>query len=169
MMNNMSLIVIIITALIILVLGVLFKPKTTKSKCLKLPPGSYGWPILGETIQYFRARKQGSIGDFFIGKMKKYNTQVFKISLAGESVAVLCGPAGNKLLFSNENKLVNTWWPLSFRKLIGTCLATTAGVEGIRMKKMISYFLSPDAFSKLYIKNIDIVSRQHINTHWQGT
>ncbi|KAL3617675.1 hypothetical protein CASFOL_037996 [Castilleja foliolosa] len=86
----------------------------------------------------------------------------------GESVAVVCGPAGNKLLFSNEMKLVTIWWPGTLKRLVGKSLATAAGVEAIQMRKMVSYFLTPDAFSKLYIKNIDIVSRQHLNTHWQG-
>ncbi|KAL3654872.1 hypothetical protein CASFOL_000658 [Castilleja foliolosa] len=79
MMNNMTLI-IIITTLIILVLRVLFKlPKTTKSKGLKIPPGSNGWPIIGENIQFLRASNQGTIGDFVIDRMKKYNTQDFNL------------------------------------------------------------------------------------------
>ncbi|KAL3617676.1 hypothetical protein CASFOL_037997 [Castilleja foliolosa] len=160
---------IIITALIALALIILFKPKHTKNKGLKLPPGSYGWPILGETIQLFRARNQGLLEKFFRDRMKKYKTdQVFKTSLFGESFAVVCGPSGNKLLFSNEIKLVTTWWPATARELIGKSQATTGGVEGIQMRKMVSYFLTPDAFSKLYIKNIEIVSRQHISAHWQG-
>ncbi|KAL3617673.1 hypothetical protein CASFOL_037994 [Castilleja foliolosa] len=166
----MSLImIIIITSLIALALIIFFKPKPTKNKALKLPPGSYGWPILGETIQYFHACNQGSVEKFVRDRMKKYKTdQVFKTSLIGESVAVVCGPAGNKLLYSNEMKLVTVWWGVSMPELIGKSLATAAGVEAIQMRKMVSYFLTPDAFSKLYIKNIDIVSRQHLNTHWQG-
>ncbi|KAL3617678.1 hypothetical protein CASFOL_037999 [Castilleja foliolosa] len=166
----MSLIMfIMITSLIALALIILFKSKHTKHKGLLLPPGSYGWPILGETIQFFRASYQGSIEKFIRDKMKKYKTdQVFKTSLLGESFAVVCGPAGNKLLFSNEMKLVTIWWPGTMRTLIGKSIATAAGVEGVQMRKMVSYFLTPDAFSKLYIKNIDIVSRQHIDAYWQG-
>ncbi|GFP93735.1 beta-amyrin 28-oxidase [Phtheirospermum japonicum] len=161
---------IIITALIALIIFVLFKTKTKSQGggLIKLPPGSYGWPILGETLEFIRARNKGTSEKFVKDRMDKYKTQVFKTSLMGESMAVLCGPAGNKFLFSNENKLVTSWWPASVREILGTCLLTTAGVQGMQMRKMVSYFLSPDAFSKLYIQNIDVVSRQHINTHWQG-
>ncbi|KAI3450919.1 hypothetical protein Pfo_007584 [Paulownia fortunei] len=162
---------LIITAFIALVviLNILFKTKgKSQNKGLNLPPGSYGWPILGETLEFVRTRNDGSPEKFVKERMEKYKTQVFKTSLLGESVAVLCGPAGNKFLFSNENKLVTVWWPSSVRKLLGTCISTTAGVEGTQMRKMVSYFVSPDAFTKLYIKTMDIVSQQHIKTHWQG-
>ncbi|KAL3617677.1 hypothetical protein CASFOL_037998 [Castilleja foliolosa] len=163
-----SLIMIMITALIALALIILFKSKPTKNKALKLPPGSFGWPILGETIQFSRACNQGSFEKFIIDRMKKNKTQVFKTSLFGEPFAMVGGPAWNKLLFSNEMKVVTVWWPLTMRKLVGKSIVTADGVEGIQMRKMVSYFLTPHAFSKLYIKNIDIVSRQHLNTHWQG-
>ncbi|KAL6511143.1 hypothetical protein OROGR_022267 [Orobanche gracilis] len=156
-----------LTALLVLIpitITILFK---TKTKGLKLPPGSYGWPILGETVEFLRSLKEGSSEKFIKDRMEKYKTsEVFKTSLLGVPVVVLCGTAGNKLLFSNENKLVTTWWPDSVRKLLGTCL-TIGGTQGMQMRKMVSYFVSPDAFTKLYIKTMDLVSQHHINTHWQ--
>ncbi|EYU25994.1 hypothetical protein MIMGU_mgv1a0114621mg, partial [Erythranthe guttata] len=86
----------------------------------------------------------------------------------GENMAVFCGASGNKFLFSNENKLVTVWWPSSVRQLLGPCLATSGGDEGKQMRKMVSYFLGPDAFTRLYIKTMDLVSQQHIKNHWQG-
>lgn len=140
-----------------------------KKKTLNLPPGSYGWPILGETIEFLGAGVQGTPEKFLTHRMEKYKSpHVFKTRLMGEPMAVLCGPTGNKFLFSNENKLVTVWWPGSVRKLLGPCIATTGGEEGRQMRKMVSYFMSPDAFTRLYIKTIDMVSQQHINTHWQG-
>ncbi|GFQ05728.1 beta-amyrin 28-oxidase [Phtheirospermum japonicum] len=160
--------IIIITALLVILITILFKTKS-KTKGLNLPPGSYGWPILGETLEFIRTRNQGSPEKFIKDRIEKYNkTQVFKTSILGQRMAVLCGPAGNKFLFSNENKLVTVWWPPSVNKLLGTCLSTTAGLQGMQMRKMVSYFVSPDAFSKLYIRTMDLVSQQHIDTHWQG-
>nr|BBG80451.1 cytochrome P450 716D59 [Avicennia marina] len=157
--------------LVILALLVKFTIKLVRkssTRYLILPPGSYGWPILGETEEFLRAGLDGAPEKFIQERRAKYGSHVFKTSLMGEPVAVLCGPVGNKLLFSNENKLVTIWWPSSVRKLLGPCLATSAGDKGRRMRKMVSYFVSPDALTRLYIKRMDLVSQQHINAHWQG-
>ncbi|XP_011089169.1 beta-amyrin 28-oxidase [Sesamum indicum] len=137
-------------------------------KSSNLPPGSYGWPILGETVEFLRAGLEGTPEKFIKERSEKYKSQVFKTSLMGEPMVMLCGAAGNKFLFSNENKLVTVWWPSSVRQLLGHCLATSSGDEGKQMRKMVSYFVSPDAFTRLYIRTMDLVSQQHIKTHWQG-
>ncbi|EYU39276.1 hypothetical protein MIMGU_mgv1a023490mg, partial [Erythranthe guttata] len=165
-------IVFILASLIILVLLVNLTIKFTRilsrTKSLNLPPGSYGWPILGETLEFLRAGLDGTPEKFVKERSDKYKSQVFKTLLMGENMAVFCGSSGNKFLFSNENKLVTVWWPSSVRQLLGPCLATSGGDEGKQMRKMVSYFLGPDAFTRLYIKTMDLVSQQHIKNHWQG-
>ncbi|KAM7519158.1 hypothetical protein LguiB_018120 [Lonicera macranthoides] len=49
--------------------------------------------------------------------MKKYSPDVFQTSLLGEKMAVFCGATGNKFLFTNENKLLTSWWPLSLKEV----------------------------------------------------
>ncbi|KAL7116316.1 hypothetical protein ACP275_04G235200 [Erythranthe tilingii] len=165
-------IVFILASLIILVLLVNLTIKFTRilsrTKSLNLPPGSYGWPILGETLEFLRAGLDGTPEKFVKERSDKYKSQVFKTLLMGENMAVFCGASGNKFLFSNENKLVTVWWPSSVRQLLGPCLATSGGDEGKQMRKMVSYFLGPDAFTRLYIKTMDLVSQQHIKNHWLG-
>ncbi|KAI3461906.1 hypothetical protein Pfo_018569 [Paulownia fortunei] len=110
----------------------------------------------------------GTPEKFVEERREKYKSQVFKTSLMGERVAVLSGPAGNKFLYANENKVVGIWLSPSMKKLLGKCIITTAGDEGKIMRNMVSYFMSPDACSRLYIRNMNLVSLHHINTHWQG-
>ncbi|XP_009617496.1 beta-amyrin 28-monooxygenase-like isoform X1 [Nicotiana tomentosiformis] len=139
-----------------------------RTKTLNLPPGSYGWPVIGETPEFLRSRRDGSPEKFVTDRIEKYQSQIFKTCIVGEKVAVLCGPAGNKFLFGNENKLVNVWWPSSVRQLLGSCLSTISGEEAKLMRKMLTYFVSPDAFSKLYIKTMELSTQQHIKNYWQG-
>lgn len=160
--------VLIVASLIILVPLLILAIKRLTQTSSNLPPGSYGWPVLGETLVYLRAGLKGTPQKFIEERSEIYKSRVFKTSLMGEKMAVFCGPAGNKFLFSNENKMVTVWWPSSVRQLLGPCIATSGGDEGRQMRKMVSYFVSPDAFARLYIKTMDLVSQQHIKNHWQG-
>ncbi|KAJ9672903.1 hypothetical protein PVL29_026242 [Vitis rotundifolia] len=79
-----------------LALGIFTSKKSSATKT-KLPPGSFGWPIIGETIEFLKDEEL------------KYSPHVFKTKILGEKTAVICGPAGNKFLFANEQKLVMAW------------------------------------------------------------
>lgn len=169
--SSSSSLIFITSSVAVLVVLVILRSRSRKesSQNLNLPPGSFGWPFLGETLQFLRSNWEGKPGSFVKERMEKYKTPVFKTSLMGEPVAVLCGPAGNKFLFGNENKLVQVWWPTSTRKLLGNCLSTSVGDEAKQIRKMLSHFVSPDALMRLYIKAVDLITQQHIKTHWQGS
>ncbi|KAI6685635.1 hypothetical protein NL676_031548 [Syzygium grande] len=97
--------------------------------------------------------------------MSRYNSPVFKTSLLGEWMAVLCGPAGNKFLFSNEGKKVALWWLSSVRKLMGRCLVSKAGDEARLDKKMLMSFFNPEALMRS-VGVIDEFTKDHLRTHW---
>ncbi|KAF6139309.1 hypothetical protein GIB67_021519 [Kingdonia uniflora] len=158
---------IIFVAALILSCIVLLKYKCDRGHP-NLPPGSLGWPFIGETLEFIRSSQKGSPESFIKDRMEKYDNRVFKTSLLGEpGVAVFCGATGNKFLFSNENKLVVTWWPKSVNKLFQTCLITTKGEEGRRMRKMLMTFLNPEALQR-YIGTMDTIAQQHLGSHWEG-
>ncbi|XP_047940014.1 beta-amyrin 28-monooxygenase-like [Salvia hispanica] len=142
--------------------------RRSRNRNPNLPPGSLGWPLVGESLEFLRASVDGEPEEFVRRRVKRYDSQVFKSSLMGENMVFMCGAAGNKFLFSNESKAVTVWWPGSVRKLLGPCLATSTGEEARLARRMIALFLTPDAFSKLYIKTMETVCHQHIKTHWEG-
>ncbi|XP_009617512.1 beta-amyrin 28-monooxygenase-like [Nicotiana tomentosiformis] len=139
-----------------------------KKKTLNFPPGSSGWPIVGETLDFLRANREGKPEKFVEDRIEKYKSKIFKTSIMGENVVVIGGAGGNKFLFSNENKKVNVWWPVTIRKLLGPCLITSVGEEAKLMRKMLSYFISPDAFSRLYTKTMEVVALDHVDKYWEG-
>ncbi|KAJ6694585.1 CYTOCHROME P450 26 [Salix koriyanagi] len=106
-----------------------------------LPPGSLGWPFIGETFEYLRTGVAGQHHRFVRDRMEKYDPQVFRTSLLGESMIVFCGPAGNKFLFRNENKLLKIWWPSSVRRLLKSSLANMIGDEAKGMRSVLLTFL----------------------------
>ncbi|XP_076885482.1 beta-amyrin 28-monooxygenase-like [Bidens hawaiensis] len=141
------------------------KPTTANN----LPPGSFGWPVLGETLDFQRSRKDGGANKFIRGRIDRYDSPlVFKTSLLGERMAVFCGPEGNKFLFANENKLVVSWWPKAIRSLFGKCLNTSRGYEAKWLRKIMLPYVGPDALSNRYDIVMDVVTRVHIQNQWEG-
>lgn len=99
--------------------------------------------------------------------MKKYSKDIFRTSLLGESVVVLCGPAGNKFLFSNENKLVVAWWPKTVEKIFPSPSNISGQAEAKKMRKLLPQFLKPEALHR-YIPIMDRVVMQHLDREWDN-
>ncbi|KAK1411050.1 hypothetical protein QVD17_37594 [Tagetes erecta] len=157
---------LLIIPLILIIIRIIYPNQKSKTN---LPPGTFGWPVIGESLSLRRAGLDGVPERFDHERIEKHgNPLVFKTSLFGNRVAVLCGPAGNKFLFGNENKVVAVWWPFSLRKLFGKCLVSAHGDEAKWMRKMMLSYLGPDAFAGHYAVTMDVVTRRHIEVYWRG-
>ncbi|KAG6388811.1 hypothetical protein SASPL_150247 [Salvia splendens] len=95
--------------------------------------------------------------------MEKYSTDVFLTSVLGEKVAVLCGAQGNKMIFTNDGKLVTPWLPLSLRKIIIPDFDLDSSyIEGVSLFHNIQYdLLKPEALRQ-YIPVMDAMARAHL-------
>ncbi|KAJ7956892.1 Cytochrome P450 [Quillaja saponaria] len=138
------------------------------AKGARLPPGNTGWPLIGETIDYLLTAKRGVPEKFIEDRRNKYSSNVFRTSLLGETMVMLCTAEGNKFLFSNENKLVQSWWPSTFEKIFSNTEKTTTTEETIRFRKVLAPFLKPDALQN-YIGIMDTVTKQFLQEHWHGS
>lgn len=84
-----------------------------------------------------------------------------------EPAAVFAGAACNKILFSNENKLVVAWWPDSVNKIFPSSTQTSSQEEAKKMRKMIPQFLKPEALQK-YIGIMDSIAQRHFTMGWEN-
>ncbi|GJY83122.1 beta-amyrin 28-oxidase-like protein [Tanacetum coccineum] len=143
----------------------LFKSKPTKDGKV-LPPGRTGWPIIGESFEFLATGWKGHPEKFIFDRMSKFSPIVFRTSLMLEDAAVFCGAQGNKFLFSNENKLVQGWWPASVDKIFPSS-DKTSKIEAIKMRKMLPNFFKPEALHR-YVPIMDVVTQQHFANGWEG-
>ncbi|CAL5343421.1 unnamed protein product [Camellia sinensis] len=155
----------------------IFSLRHRSNDSVKLPPRSFGWPIIGESIEFLFGKP-----NFFLNYwLKKYSQEIFKTKIFGEKTAVICGPNGNKFLFSNERKIFTSFLPHSKKRLfLSSKLAlaaappvppphAVASMAADDVKEVIRTpgFFKPEALSS-YLGIIDSISQQHLKTHWEG-
>ncbi|KAG5564851.1 hypothetical protein RHGRI_000894 [Rhododendron griersonianum] len=132
-----------------------------------LPPGRTGFPMVGESLEFLSTGWKGHPEKFIFDRIAKYSSYVFRTSLLGSPAVVFCGAAGNKFLFSNENKLVQAWWPSSVDKIFPSSTQTSSKEEAIRLRKMLPNFLKAEALQR-YIGIMDEIAQRHFATDWEN-
>jgi cytochrome P450 len=173
-MDALSLsLVLVFLSLVITVLA--FRRRSDSG--VKLPPGSFGWPIMGETLEFLFGKPENFVGN----RMKKYSHDIFKTNILGEKTAVICGPSGNKFLFSNEQKLFTVFRPHPMQKLFRSYKTTapappvaTPQGQGAEAKAMDDVkairtpgFFKPEALMR-YLAKMDSITQQQLDVHWEG-
>jgi len=119
-----------------------------RAQAAPLPPGKYGWPVIGESWEFFSTGWKGYPEKFIFDRLAKYAPcQVFKTSILLEKTVVMCGAMGNKFLYSNETKLVQAWWPSSVDKIFPSS-ANTSSEAAKKMRKLLPNFLKPEALQR---------------------
>ncbi|KAH9299516.1 hypothetical protein KI387_031198, partial [Taxus chinensis] len=161
-----SLFITLLAAIVVAVIFLVRRPKLYQSSH-KLPPGNLGLPLIGETFQFLAALRSDKPQRFFEERVSKFG-DIFMTSLTGHPTIVVCGAKGNRLLLSNENKLVVVSWPKSFLKLMGqdSILAKT-GEDHRILRAALDSLVAPAAIQG-YISKISSEIEEHINEKWKG-
>ena len=109
----------------------------------------------------------GKLERFTEDRMKKFSPEVFRTSLMGENMAVICGASGNKFVFSNEDKLVTSWWPSSIKKILfsPSLFGSPSSRDLMKPSIVVHEFLKPEAI-KHYVGIMDMMAGKHIDMYW---
>uniref|UniRef100_A0A0C9RRQ7 TSA: Wollemia nobilis Ref_Wollemi_Transcript_18713_1677 transcribed RNA sequence n=1 Tax=Wollemia nobilis TaxID=56998 RepID=A0A0C9RRQ7_9CONI len=86
----------------------------------KLPPGSTGWPLIGETIAFMKAIRSPHQPRQFIQDHERRYGPIFRCNLFGNAQTIVSvDPEFNKYVLQNEGRLFEAKYPKSLRNLIG--------------------------------------------------
>lgn len=85
---------------------------------INLPPGSMGFPIIGETLQFFAPNDSFDVPPFVKKRKLRYGP-LFKTSLVGRPVVVSTDPDVNQLIFQQEGRLFQSWYRTLSQKYLG--------------------------------------------------
>ncbi|XP_039028879.1 taxane 13-alpha-hydroxylase-like [Hibiscus syriacus] len=138
---------------------------TSKSK---LPPGKLGLPLIGETMEFYKAQRSNRLfEDFVEPRIAKYG-KIFKTSLMGSPTVIVNGAEANGFILSNEFKLVISSWPSSSVQLMGrNSIMEKQGDQHRFQRGLITSSLSCSALGSLVPKICRAV-QLHLKSYWHG-
>ncbi|KAK8690894.1 hypothetical protein V6N13_074420 [Hibiscus sabdariffa] len=115
----------------------------------KLPPGSMGFPLLGETLQFFTPNTTSDISPYVKERMKRYGP-IFKTSLVGRPVIVSTDPDLNHFVFLQEGQLFQSWYPDTFTEIFGRQnVGSLHGFMYKYLKNMVLQLFGPESLKKM--------------------
>lgn len=85
---------------------------------LRLPPGSYGLPLIGETLQLISAYKSDNPEPFIDERVERYGS-IFTTHVFGEATVFSADPEVNRFILQNEGRLLDCSYPGSISNLLG--------------------------------------------------
>ncbi|KAL1356236.1 hypothetical protein HN51_008235 [Arachis hypogaea] len=139
--NTLETWLVLMTVMIILGSGIVMFAKMVQEKLkkgerrskLRLPPGRRGWPLIGDSINWYNAVASSHPPQFVEEMVKRYG-KIFSCSLFGKWAVVSADPTFNRFVMQNEGKLFRSSYPKSFRDLVGKNGVIT--VQGEQQRKL---------------------------------
>ncbi|KAK7401625.1 hypothetical protein VNO78_13247 [Psophocarpus tetragonolobus] len=120
----------------------------------KVPPGSLGLPLLGETLQFLKPHTSSDIHPFVKNRMNRYGS-IFKTSLVGRPTVVSTDPDFNYFIFQKEGEMVQSWYPETFTKIFGEQnLSSLHGFLFKHLKNMVLNIFGSEGLKRM-ISDVD--------------
>ncbi|WJX59431.1 hypothetical protein P8452_44750 [Trifolium repens] len=156
---------ILLVALLLLIPILFLLRRTKQSK--RVPPGSLGIPIIGQSLGYLRARRANTAEKWIEDRINKYGP-ISKLSLFGKPTVLIHGQAANKFIFTNGSGNIVNMQIQSIKMILGDRnLQELSGKDHSRVRGALVSFLKPESL-KQYVCKIDEEVRSHIQMHWEG-
>ncbi|KAL5022422.1 hypothetical protein ScPMuIL_001577 [Solemya velum] len=127
---------------------------------LPIPPGSLGYPFIGETLGFVR---KGVLA-FYEEKLRSHGN-IYKTHILGVPTVRISGAENIRKLLTVENSNIVPNWPESVKKFLGknNILHSTGSDHKFRRRQVARAFSSSILFSS--IPTIQDVGKRHLQ-HW---
>ncbi|KAG6415495.1 hypothetical protein SASPL_122906 [Salvia splendens] len=107
----------------------------------RLPPGSMGWPYIGETLKLYTENPNS----FFSTRRKRYG-KIFKSHILGCPCVMISSPEAAKMVLASKAHLFKPTYPQSKERLIGpAALFFHQGHYHSLLKRLVAASFSPSA------------------------
>ncbi|XP_030472408.2 cytochrome P450 720B2 [Syzygium oleosum] len=128
----------------------------------KMPPGSTGWLLVGDTFAWFGAVASSHPPQFVEQQVKRYG-KIFSCSLLGKRAVVSADPAFNRFVMQHEGKLFQSSYPKSFRDLVGkNGVITAQGEQQRQLHGIASSMMRLEKLKCHFLEDIQLVMLRSI-------
>ncbi|KAL5792481.1 hypothetical protein ACOSP7_001075 [Xanthoceras sorbifolium] len=130
----------------------------------KLPPGSFGLPIIGQTLDFFRTHSIYEMPPFIKKGYERYGP-LFRTGLLGEKMVISTDPDVNYSLFQQENQSLVLWYGGTFSEVIGEdSLLAKHGNPHKYIKNLALHFVGPENLKAKLLHEMDVATQRHLHS-----
>jgi len=139
-----------------------------KKSSLPLPPGSMGWPYVGETTQLYSSKNPNV---FFARKRNKYGP-IFKTHILGCPCVMVSSPEAAKFVLVTQAHLFKPTFPASKERMLGRqAIFFQQGDYHAHLRRLVSRAFSPEsirgsvpAIEAIALRSLRSWDGLHVNT-----
>ncbi|RZC72219.1 hypothetical protein C5167_035636 [Papaver somniferum] len=142
-----------------------YRWRNPKCRDGKLPPGSMGFPLIGETIQFLIPSYSLDTPPFIKKRVARYG-KLFKTSLAGKKMVITTDPEISNYIFMEEGKSVHLWYMDSFDNFLGEALINSTATAYIHkyLKNLFLNHVGNESLKDKLLPKIELMANQALHS-----
>ncbi|MEG4069777.1 cytochrome P450 [Microcoleus sp. Pol11C2] len=122
---------------------------------MALPPGSFGLPLIGDSLKFLRDSQ-------FAKKRHQQYGPLFKTSIFGQPTVFMRGQEASLFVLSNDNRYFVVTWPASTRALLGSLsLSLQTGANHQNRRKLLYQAFQPRALAG-YLGAMENITQRYL-------
>ncbi|VAH48667.1 unnamed protein product [Triticum turgidum subsp. durum] len=133
----------------------------------KAPRGSFGWPLVGETLRFLTPHASNTLGSFLEDHCSRYG-RVFKSHLFCTPTVVSCDQELNHFILQNEERLFQCSYPRPIHGILGkSSMLVVLGEDHKRLRNLALALVTSTKLKPSYLGDIEKIAL-HIVGSWHG-
>ncbi|XP_010275152.1 PREDICTED: abscisic acid 8'-hydroxylase 1-like [Nelumbo nucifera] len=131
-------------------------------RSLPLPPGTMGWPYIGETFQLYSQNPNV----FFASKVKRYG-KIFKTHVLGCPCVMISSPEAAKFILVTKSHLFKPTFPASKERMLGRqAIFFHQGPYHMKLRKIVMRAVMPEAIKNI-VSDVETIAVSCLQS-WDG-
>ncbi|KAM3367970.1 hypothetical protein ACQJBY_016498 [Aegilops geniculata] len=133
----------------------------------RAPRGSFGWPLVGETLRFLTPHASNTLGSFLEDHCSRYG-RVFKSHLFCTPTVVSCDQELNHFILQNEERLFQCSYPRPIHGILGkSSMLVVLGEDHKRLRNLALALVTSTKLKPSYLGDIERIAL-HIVGSWHG-